>query len=75
MNLWYQVNKNFPGYKLHIVPFEDEHKSILSEISALGEKFDFLVGVCDSEQWLNRCNFLQIGTCAHCSAASKRAML
>lgn len=23
MDLWYQVNKEFPGYKLHIVPFED----------------------------------------------------
>jgi len=75
MDLWYQVNKNPPGYKLHVVPFEDDHKGILSEISALGEKFDILVGVCDSEQWLNRCNFLQIGTCAHCCAASKRAML
>lgn len=65
MDLWYKVNDNFPGYKLHIIPFEDDHEGILSEISALGEKFDFIVGVCDSAQWMNHCNFQQIGTCQH----------
>lgn len=39
MDLWYKVNDNFPGYRLHIIPFEDDHEGILSEISALGEKF------------------------------------
>ena len=38
----------FPEYKLHLVPFEDDHEGILSEIGKLGEKFDFLIGVCDS---------------------------
>ena len=71
MDLWYQVNQAFPGYKLHIVPFEDDHQGILSEISALGEKFDFLVGVCDSRQWLDRCNFYQLGTFQHCCAVSR----
>ena len=65
MDLWYKVNDNFPGYRLHIIPFEDDHEGILSEISALGEKFDFIVGVCDSTQWMNHCNFQQIGTCQH----------
>lgn len=65
MDLWYKVNDNFPGYKLHIIPFEDDHEGILSKISALGEKFDFIVGVCDSAQWMNHCNFQQIGTCQH----------
>lgn len=71
MDLWYQVNQDFPGYKLHIVPFEDDHQGILSEIAALGEKFDFLVGVCDSRQWLDRCNFYQLGTFQHCCAVSR----
>lgn len=71
MDLWYQVNQAFPGYKLHIVPFEDDHQGILSEISALGEKFDFLVGVCNSRQWLDRCNFYQLGTFQHCCAVSR----
>jgi DNA-binding transcriptional LysR family regulator len=61
MDLWYRVNKDFPEYKLHLVPFEDNHEGILSEIEKLGEKFDFLIGVCDSKEWLSRCSFLPLG--------------
>lgn len=75
MDLWYQVNQAFPGYKLHIVPFEDDHAGILSEVSALGEKFDFLVGVCDSQTWLERCNFMPLGVYQHCCAVSREHSL
>lgn len=61
MDLWYQVNDIFPDYKLHLVPFEDDHNGILSEIEQLGKKFDFLIGVCDSRTWLSMCDFLPIG--------------
>ena len=61
MDLWYQVNREFPNYKLHLVPFEDDHRGILGEIGALGEKFDFLVGVCDSKLWLDQCSLLPLG--------------
>ena len=61
MDIWYCVNKDFPEYKLHLVPFEDNHEGILSEIEKLGKKFDFLMGVCDSKAWLSRCNFLPLG--------------
>lgn len=61
MDIWYRVNKDFPDYKLHLVPFEDNHEGILSEIEKLGEKFDFLIGVCDSKAWLSRCRFLPLG--------------
>lgn len=61
MDIWYRVNSQFPDYKLHLVPFEDNHYGILSEIERLGEKFDFLIGVCDSRAWLSRCSFQQLG--------------
>lgn len=61
MDLWYHVNSQFPDYKLHLVPFEDDHAGILSEIGKLGEKFDFLIGVCDSKAWLSLCRFLPLG--------------
>lgn len=61
IDLWYQVNKSFPDYKLHLVPFEDNHEGILSEIEKLGEKFDFLIGVCNSKAWRSLCNFLPLG--------------
>ena len=71
MGLWYQVSENLPGFKLHIVPFEDDHQGILGEIAALGEKFDFLVGACDSRQWLDRCNFFPLGAYRHCVAVPR----
>lgn len=61
MDLWYKTSEQFPDYKLHLVPFEDDHEGILSEIEKLGIKFDFLIGVCDSRAWLDRCRFLPLG--------------
>ncbi len=61
MDLWYKVNKHFSEYKLHLVPFEDDHEGILSVIRALGKRFDFLIGVCDSKAWLSLCSFLPLG--------------
>ena len=61
MDLWYKINQSFPDYKLHLVPFEDNHDGILSEIKKLGEKFDFLIGLCDSKAWLSICSFLPLG--------------
>lgn len=71
MDLWYQINEAFLGYRLHIVPFEDDHQGILGEIGALGGKFDFLIGVCDSKSWLDRCSFFQLGTARHCIAVNR----
>ena len=71
MDLWYLVNQDFPAYKLHLVPFADNHDGILSEIEKLGEKFDFLIGVCDSKEWLSRCNFLSMGRYAKMVAVSR----
>lgn len=71
MDIWYQVNQEFPNHKLHIVPFEDDHRGILPEIAALGEKYDFLVAACDSEKWLDLCGFQQLGTYRMCCAVSR----
>lgn len=71
MDLWYRVNSDFSGYKLHLVPFEDNHEGIVSEIRRLGEKFDFLIGVNDSKTWLSLCNFLSLGTYRKMVAVSR----
>ncbi|MGN0554168.1 MAG: LysR family transcriptional regulator [Oscillospiraceae bacterium] len=70
MDLWYKISSDFPGYRLNIVPFEDEHTNIVSEVSSLGEKFDFLTGVCDSATWLERCGFLKLGEYKKCIAVN-----
>ena len=49
--LWDAVSDRFPGWKLRIVPFEDDRNGILRKIRELGEKFDFIYGPCDSLIW------------------------
>lgn len=71
MDLWDRLSGQFPGYRLHIIPFEDDHQGILNEIGALGVKFDFLIGACDSRQWLDRCRFLPLGCYHHCVAVPR----
>lgn len=71
MDLWYTVNREFSDYKLHLVPFEDNHEGILTEIAQLGTKFDFLLAVCDSKQWLDQCNMLPIGRYKKMCAVSR----
>lgn len=75
MDLWYRVNQYFSEYKLHLVPFEDNHEGILAEIEQLGKKFDFLIGVCDSREWLRRCNFLALGRYKKMIAVSREHRL
>lgn len=75
MDIWYRVNKKFPDYKLHLVPFEDDHDGILSEIKKLGEKFDFLIGVCDSKAWLSLCSFMPLGRYKKMIAVSREHRL
>lgn len=75
MDLWYRVNKKFPEYKLHLVPFEDNHEGILTEIAQLGKKFDFLIGVCDSKAWLELCKFLPLGRYKKMIAVSREHRL
>lgn len=61
MDLWYQTSTRFPQFEIQIVPYEDNHEGILSVIGQIGEHFDFIVGVCDSARWLDRCSFLKLG--------------
>lgn len=68
MDLWYSVNNKFPQFKISIVPFKDDHNDILSVIDNIGSRFDFIVGVCDSAQWLSRCSFYKLGEYKKCVA-------
>lgn len=71
IDLWYRVGQQFPDYTLQLIPFEDDHTGILAELGALGDKFDFLMAVCDSKLWLGRCHFLPLGRCRKMVAVSR----
>ena len=55
MDLWYRVNQDFPAYKLHLVPFEDDHEgkmcirdrryTDLKELDEITGYYDEQVGV------------------------------
>lgn len=62
-------------YKLHLVPFEDDHTGILAEIAGLGEKFDFLMAICDSKLWLDQCHMLPLCRCKKMCAVSREHRL
>lgn len=66
MDLWYRLSDQFPQVTLQIIPFEDDHKGILAVIEKLGRDFDFMVGVCDSAQWLERCRMYPLGRYKKC---------
>ena len=71
MPLWDRVRGAFPGGGVRIVPVEDDHQDILSVIASLGQELDFLVGVCDSRRWMDRCRFYPLGECEHVCAVSR----
>lgn len=71
IDIWYKINKSFEQYKLHLVPFDDNRENILAVINQLGQKFDFIIGVCDSKAWLSLCRFLPLGRYKKMIAVSK----
>ncbi|MDO4555567.1 MAG: LysR family transcriptional regulator, partial [Lachnospiraceae bacterium] len=75
MELWYQVGKEFPDFKLHLIPYEDDKGGILSVIHNLGVKYDFLIGACESRKWLKECNMLQLGAYKMMCAVSREHRL
>jgi len=61
MDLWYKLDSAFPDYNLHLIPYNDKYSSVLSEISQLGKKFDFMIGINDSKSMLSKCRYLKLG--------------
>ncbi len=68
LDLWYKINDKYPEFKIKIVPFEENHTRILATLNSNGTNLDFLVSVCDSKQWLQSFDFLQLGYYNFCVA-------
>ena len=68
MDLWYPISRDFPGCQLQIIPFDDDHDSIMDTMQQVGEKFDFIIGVDDSSMWNEKISFLPLKTLNHCIA-------
>jgi DNA-binding transcriptional LysR family regulator len=58
---WNKVSEFYPQFKLQIIPFEDDHVTIMDTIKSLGSQFDCIIGACDDSQWLDHCNIYPLG--------------
>ena len=61
MDIWYKINDNYPNIKIKIVPFEDNHTSILTTLKGKETYYDAIVTPNDSDEWKNNFNFLKLG--------------
>ena len=75
IDLWANVSDINSNFQIKIVPFEDDHSNILSVISALGKKIDFVVGACGSNEWRSRCNYFPLGEYKVCCAVPRKHRL
>lgn len=71
IDLWSEVRGENSNFQIRIVPFEDDHTSILATLSSLGKKFDFIVGACGSKEWSARCNSFLLGEYKVCCAVPR----
>ncbi|MFJ5770311.1 LysR family transcriptional regulator [Psychrobacillus sp. NPDC093180] len=62
MPIWNKINEFYPQFKLQIIPFEDDHSTIMETIRTLGTRFDCIFGACDSKQWLEYCQIVKLGS-------------
>ncbi|MDO4563415.1 MAG: LysR family transcriptional regulator [Clostridia bacterium] len=75
IDLWGEISNKNQNFQIKILPFEDDHTSILAKIASLGKTFDFMVGACGSREWLTRCNFYKLGDYSVCCAVSRKHSL
>ena len=71
MDLWQKIEHKLPGYTIQIVPFADHHAEIINELRRIGEKYDFIVGPCDSDFWKSICSYHILGHLPLCVAVPK----
>lgn len=69
--LWHPYQIKYPQYKFDIVPFEDNHKKILSVFSKLGEKIDIIIGSFNSNSMHQHASYLPLGNYEYCIAVPK----
>lgn len=68
VELWKQISGKFPQLKMQIIPYDDNASVVLNVLDSLGKDFDLIVAPCNSNRWLERCSFYQLGTYKICCA-------
>lgn len=68
LDIWYKINDKYTEFKVKIIPFEENHTTILNTLKSNGINLDLIVSPCDSKQWLENFNFLKLGDSRFCIA-------
>ncbi len=68
VELWRRVSSEFPKIKMSIIPYDDNANTVLNVLDSLGKNFDVLVAPCNSDKWMKRCSFFQLGVYKICCA-------
>lgn len=71
MDMWGKVDDIYSSFQINIIPFEDNHRNILTVIGEIGKTYDVIVGACDAPQWLSKCSFYKLGEYRECIAVPK----
>lgn len=72
VELWKQVSGELPQMKMQIIPYDDNASTVLNVLDTLGKDFDVIVAPCNSDKWLERCSFFQLGVHKICCAVPQR---
>ena len=67
-----KVSGKFPMLKIQIIPYDDNASTVINVLDTLGKDFDVIVAPCNSNRWLKRCAFYQLGTYKICCAVPQR---
>ncbi|TBX38668.1 LysR family transcriptional regulator [Lactiplantibacillus paraplantarum] len=61
INVWQKYASNLRGYKFKLVPVNDDDVTLESPSDKIGTTIDCVVGPCDSQEWYDHYNVLQLG--------------
>ncbi len=69
--LWNRVSPGYPQFKIQIIPFEDDVRSLIQIYRTIGQKFDVMVGSYDQEGGARYFQTLELGRCRFCIAVPR----
>lgn len=71
ISLWHKISPDPAGYRIKIIPYDDDHEHILSVIASLGKTMDFMVGAFNSQQMRSISSFFELGHYRLCVAVPR----
>lgn len=75
INLWNSTDHTNSPFRFELIPFNDDHESLVNMFNSLGQTIDCFVGPCDFKSWQNNYNVHTLGHYNCCLAVSRQNRL